>query len=161
MQRRMAAGVIAGLAAGAVFGIMMQLMTAPGPEGARMPMMAMIARVVRSDSVAVGWAYHLFNSALIGAIFGAWVGRSLRGYGSAILWGAAYGLGWWVLGGLVLMPILLGMPPLAPVAMAPMRPVAMGSLVGHVVFGLILGVGFLVLRGRWSEEQATPVRRVA
>jgi hypothetical protein len=72
-----------------------------------------------------------------------------------------YGVGWWVLGGLVLMPVLLGMPPLAPVMTAPMRPVALGSLAGHVVFGVILGAGFLALRGRPSSEQETAVRRVA
>lgn len=41
-----------------------------------------------------------------------------------------------MLGGLVLMPVLLGMPAFAPIAMEPMRPVAMGSLVGHLVYEL-------------------------
>lgn len=66
------AGTGAGLIAGAVFGVMMQMMMAPTPEGARMPMMAMVAKVVRSDTMLVGWVYHLFNSAVIGAIFG-WI----------------------------------------------------------------------------------------
>src|SRR5688500_9979911 len=45
----------------------MQMMTAPTPEGAPMPMMAMVAMVVRSESPIVGWLYHLLNSAVIGA----------------------------------------------------------------------------------------------
>ena len=56
-----------------------------------------------------------------------------------VIWGALYGFVWWILGGLILMPALLGMSPFAPLMMAPMRPVAMGSLIGHLIYGLILG----------------------
>jgi hypothetical protein len=40
------------------------------------------------------------------------------------------------------MPVALGMPPFAPIAMAPMRAVAMGSLAGHALFGLVLGAAY-------------------
>lgn len=50
-------GIASGLVGGVVFGIMMQMMNAPTPEGGQMPMMAMVAKVVRSDSMAVGWLY--------------------------------------------------------------------------------------------------------
>lgn len=156
---RILAGVGAGVIAGVVFGVMMQMMMAPTPEGARMPMMAMVAKVVRSDSMLVGWIYHLINSAVIGAIFGGIAGH-IGGYGRGVGWGALYGVFWWVLGGLVLMPVLLGMPAFAPIAMEPMRSVAMGSLVGHLVYGLILGgiyVGFL----RRVAAPATELRRAA
>lgn len=142
MRTKIGAGILAGLLAGLVFGIMMQMMTAPTPEGGRMPMMAMVAQVVRSDSLAVGWIYHLFNSAVIGGIFGLVLGGRSTGIGGGLAWGALYGVIWWVLGGLILMPVLLGMAAFAPLMMAPMRPVAMGSLVGHLVFGLILGGAF-------------------
>ncbi|MBI1733545.1 MAG: hypothetical protein HYR51_00080 [Candidatus Rokubacteria bacterium] len=156
---RILAGVGAGLIAGVVFGMMMQMMMAPTPEGARMPMMAMVAKVVRSDSMLVGWLYHLFNSAVIGAIFG-WVASHIGGYGRGLGWGALYGAFWWVLGGLVLMPVLLGMPAFAPIAMEPMRPVAMGSLVGHLVYGLILGGVYVSLQRR-AAAPATQLRRAA
>jgi uncharacterized membrane protein YagU involved in acid resistance len=139
------AGAIAGLIAGIVFGVMMQMMTAPTPQGGQVPMMAMVAMVVGSQSVAVGWVYHLFNSFIIGAIFGWLLGSRIYNYRAAIGWGALYGFGWWILGGLILMPMLLGMAPFAPLAMAPMRSVAMGSLVGHLIFGVILGPAFLSL----------------
>lgn len=45
-------GVVSGLVGGVLFGIMMQLMTAPTPDGGQMPMITMVAKVVRSDSVA-------------------------------------------------------------------------------------------------------------
>lgn len=147
MRTNLTAGVIAGLVAGVVFGIMMTVMRAPAPDGTSMPMMAMVAKVVGSASLAAGWAYHLFNSAVIGGLFGWGLGSRIGGYPSAAGWGAAYGIVWWVLGGLILMPMLLGMPALAPLQMASMRPVAFASLLGHVMFGVILGAGFVPLRG--------------
>lgn len=146
MRSDISSGIAAGLIGGVVFGIMMQLMNAPTPEGARMPMMAMVAMVVRSDSTFVGWLYHLFNSAVIGAIFGWWLGRRSQSFAAGLGWGAAYGFVWWILGALILMPLFLGMPPFAPVQMEPMRPVAMGSLLGHLIYGIILGGGFVMLK---------------
>jgi hypothetical protein len=131
MRNNIPAGVVAGLIAGVIFGIMMQMMTAPTPDGRVVPMMMMVAQVVRAGSLAVGWLYHLFNSAIIGAIFGWLLGtRTADRIGAGAKWGALYGFGWWILGGLILMPLLLGMPALASLRMAPMRPVAMGSLMG-------------------------------
>ena len=139
-------GIISGLVAGVVFGIMMQMMNAPTPEGGQMPMMAMVAKVVRSDSMAVGWIYHLFNSAVIGAVFGWLLGERSHKFSAAIGWGLGYGFVWWILGGLILMPVFLGMAPFAPLQMEMMRPVAMGSLMGHLIYGLILGGGFAMLK---------------
>jgi hypothetical protein len=146
MRSDISNGIVAGLVGGVVFGIMMQMMSAPTPEGGQMPMMLMVAKVVRSDSIAVGWLYHLFNSAVIGAIFGWLLGSRSRRFGDGLGWGAAYGFGWWILGGLILMPLFLGMAPFASIQMAPMRPVAMGSLVGHLIYGIILGGGFAMLK---------------
>jgi hypothetical protein len=145
MRNDIANGIAAGLVGGAVFGIMMQMMTAPTPEGGQIPMMAMVAKVVRSDSIAIGWFYHLFNSAVIGAIFGWLLGSRSHTVGAGLGLGAAYGLGWWIIGALILMPLSLGMAAFAPLMMEPMRPVAMGSLVGHFIYGLILGGGFAIL----------------
>jgi hypothetical protein len=122
-----------------VFGLMMQMMSAPTPDGGRMPMMAMVAMVVGSTSIMVGWLYHLINSVVIGVLFAALFGRRVYSLGSGAGWGTLWGIVWWVVGALVLMPIALGMPPFAPLMMPPMVPVALGSLAGHVVFGVILG----------------------
>jgi hypothetical protein len=146
MSGKISASVVAGLIGGVVFGAMMQMMMAPTPEGGEMPMMAMVGKIVGSPTVGVGWLYHLFNSAVIGAIFGWLLGDRVHGYASALGWGAAYGFAWWIIGGLILMPMFLGMPAFAPLMMPPMRMVAMGSLVGHLIFGLILGGAFAWLR---------------
>src|ERR687888_1760837 len=114
-------GIIGGLIGGVVFGIGMQMMVAPTPEGMQMPMMGMVAKIVNSDSLVVGWIYHLFNSAVIGAIFGWLLGSRSHHYGAGLGWGAVYGFVWWILGGLILMPLFLGMPAFGPLMMEMMR----------------------------------------
>ena len=145
MGPRIVAGIVSGLIAGVVFGMMMQMMSAPTPDGAQMPMINHVAMIVGSTSAAVGWLYHLFNSAVIGAIFAWLFDRRVYNYSSGLGWGAGYGFVWWILGGLILMPVFLGMPAFAPLMMPPMRMVAMGSLVGHLIYGLILGGAYVAL----------------
>ena len=140
MTSKITGGALAGLVGGIALGVMMQLMSAPTPEGGSMPMMAMVGMVVHSTSITVGWIYHLFNSAVIGILFAGFLGGRVSGNRSGVAWGAAWGVLWWVLGGLILMPLLLGMPAFASLIMPPMRPVAMGSLVGHLVYGSLLGI---------------------
>jgi hypothetical protein len=159
MKSRLLHGAAAGIAGGVMFGVMMQMMNAPTPDGASIPMMQMVAMVVGSTSLAVGWLYHLFNSAVIGALFGAFFGARIQNYSSGFSYGALWGAIWWVLGGLILMPVLLDMPAFAPLRMAPMRGVAMGSLVGHLVFGLILGGVYARLQHPVPVDTMRPVTR--
>lgn len=144
MQSKVVTGIIAGLIGGVVFGMMMTMMSAPDGK----PMMAMVAKVVRSDSLLVGWVYHLFNSAVIGALFALLFGNRVQSYGSGLLWGILWGVVWWILGGLILMPLFLGMPMFAPLMMEPMRMMAVMSLIGHIIFGAILGLAFFALVGK-------------
>jgi len=157
MNSRLLNGAGAGIAGGVIFGAMMQMMNAPTPEGGSVPMMQMVAMVVGSTSLAVGWLYHLFNSAVIGALFGAFFGRRIHGYSGGFSYGALWGVVWWILGGLILMPLLLGMPAFAPLQMAPMRPVAVGSLIGHLMYGLILGGVYVRLAHPVPIEGARPL----
>ena len=147
MRSRLTAGALAGLLAGVVFGVMMQMMSAPTPDGGRMPMMAMVAMVVRSKSLVVGWLYHLFNSAVIGALFGALLGGRAQGYGSGAGWGALWGVVWWVLGALILMPARLGMDLFA------LNSAAWRSLIGHVIYGLLLGAVYAVV-APWLQQRS-------
>jgi hypothetical protein len=156
MSARIGAAIGAGLIAGIVFGVMMQLMMAPTPEGARMPMLAMVGQIVGSPTIVAGWLYHLFNSAVIGAVFGWLLGSRVHGYASGLGWGTAYGVAWWIIGGLILMPILLGMSAFAPLMMPSMRIVAIASLIGHVIYGAILGDAYTWLR--YGAHPGAPVR---
>jgi uncharacterized membrane protein YagU involved in acid resistance len=116
-----------------------------------MGMLPMVANVVGSESAVVGFVYHMFNSAVIGAFFGLILGYLSHSYAQGALWGLAYGAVWWVLGPLVLMPLLLGMGPQFGMAFTP--PMLM-SLVGHLVFGVITGVVYVVYVHSRSASRA-------
>jgi hypothetical protein len=57
------------------------------------------------------------------------------------------------------MPLLLGTPPFAALRMPAMRPVAMGSLIGHLVYGSLLGAAYVRLYSRPGTRDAVPASR--
>jgi len=123
--------VVGGIVGGLVFGAMMGMMG----------MLPMVASVVGSESAAVGFLYHMFNSVVIGAIFGLVFGAWSHTYGQGAAMGLLYGVIWWVLGPLVLMPLMLGMgAPQFGMALAP--PMLM-SLAGHLLYGLLTGLVYV------------------
>ena len=126
-------GIIAGLGGGVVFGMMMAMMN----------MLPMVAGLVGSQSLVVGGLVHMAISAAIGAFYGVVLslGRVQLGWGSAIITGMVNGAIWWVLGGLILMPLGLGMTEMV---------LKIGtdqwlSLMGHVIYGVVTGLLFFVL----------------
>ncbi len=121
--RSVPVGIAGGLVGGIVFGLMMQMMG----------MIGMVGMLVGSESLAVAWGVHLAISAAIGAGFGLVLAPRVTGLATGLGLGAAYGLVWWVLGPLLLMPAAMGMPLLNVDA------TAWQSLLGHLVFGLVLG----------------------
>ena len=126
MTKKLAYGVYGGLAGGLVFGFMM----------AMMGMLPMIGQMVGAPSAAAGFAVHMVNSAVIGLAFAMilhWIGA--RG---GLATGLAYGLLWWGLGPLTLMPLFMGMG-FGVNWTATAVTQAIPSLVGHLVFGAILG----------------------
>ncbi len=106
------------------------------------------------DGTAVTHLRHCRRSGARLHIFGWLLGARVHGYGNGLGWGVLYGIAWWVLGGLILMPVLLGMPVFAPLRMAPMHPVAWGRLMGHAIFGLILGASFVWFRRASTAQVA-------
>lgn len=130
------AGALGGVVGGVAFGVMMQ----------GMGMMPMVAQLVGSDSVAVGWVVHLANSVAFGLLFGGVLGATSlgrrAGLAAWIALGLGYGVLWWVLGALLIMPAWLGMDLLV------LNTTTWQSLGGHLVYGALLGavVGLLVRR---------------
>jgi hypothetical protein len=120
---RIRAGIVGGLVGGIAFGVLMQTTG----------VLAMVAMLVGSGTVAVGWLVHLAISAFIGATFGVLFGRYAISVGRSTAIGIGYGLLWWILGGLILMPAKLGMDVFV------FSTMAWQSLLGHLVYGLLLG----------------------
>jgi predicted lipid-binding transport protein (Tim44 family) len=71
LAQRIAGGIVGGIVGGLVFGAMM----------AMMGMLPMVASVVGSKSALIGFLYHMFNSAIIGALFGLIFGQLSYAYG--------------------------------------------------------------------------------
>lgn len=136
-QKSITTGAIGGLAGGAVFGAMM------GMQG----MLPMVAMLVGSESAMVGLLIHMLNSAIIGGLFAVTLGARATNLVSGTKMGLAYGITWWFLGPLLIMPIALGMGP--QLSLSGMQG-ATQSLVGHIVFGGILGATFPLIAKRQS-----------
>src|SRR3954470_18908030 len=100
LARSVVAGAVFGIAGAVGFGMLM-LAYSPG-------MLLNIGGIVGATTYIGGWVYHLFNGAVIGSIFGLVLARVCTNYRVGLLWGLAYGFTWWVLGGLVLFPLMMG-----------------------------------------------------
>ena len=132
---RVIAGIVGGLVGGVAFGVLMQLTG----------MIPMVAMLVGSDSAGIGWLVHLVISAGIGAGFGVLLGGWATAMARSTGLGLGYGVVWWVLGGLMIMPAWLGM------GMFTINTMAWMSLLGHLIYGLLLGVVYALVAPRLSR----------
>jgi hypothetical protein len=163
MHKTTAAGAAAGAIGGVVFAGLMRLF----PVGAEhRSMIAFAADLVRGWSPLIGWLVYPVYGIAIGALFGWLLGWSALDKVRAVMWGGLYGVGWWIAAQLVLIPALLALWPLSISAVARFLDVALPLLVGHVVYGVILGIGwsrFMEVRRpqRWAARSNTNTRRAA
>src|SRR5574341_2619656 len=133
-MRALWVGAIAGILGGIPFGILMGMMG----------MMPMIGMLVRVDSAAVGVLVHAAISAITGAIYGFFAVRFPLTWRNAVIGGFVYGVIWWVLGALILMPAILGMFQMIFV----IEQMQWMSLLGHIIFGEVLALSFVWLYRR-------------
>lgn len=148
LARALAVGGTAGIVGGWAFGKWM----------AQVGFFPLIAGLVNSDSATVGITIHFAIAVAIGASFGMLFQRDVRGFGSCLGWGVAYGIFWWFLGPLTLLPILDGNPP----DWSYQQGAALfGSLVGHVVYGLLVGLIYAALDRLWVGffHDSDPINR--
>ncbi len=106
-----------------------------------------VAALVGGSSPVLGFIVHLVISSLIGMSYALLFQHEAPDIGSSIAWGTLYGLAWWFIGPLTLMPILLGSPPIWTVGTAD---VLLPSLLGHLLYGAATGLVFL-----WFERRHT------
>jgi len=148
LPRGLVGGSLAGIVGGWVFGKWME----------RAHFFPLIAGIVNSTSPAVGVALHFLIAVTIGATFGVLFQRQIRGFGSSLGWGAAYGLLWWFIGPLTLLPLLTR----KPIDWSSQHAGDLfGSLVGHVVYGLIVGLIYAAVDRVWRRlfYESDPLNR--
>jgi hypothetical protein len=141
MRSRIVAGAVAGLVAAIAAAAVLSIEAIPSPAGKTMRIISLMAQSVRSDSTMVAWLALLVAGMVIGALFGGVFATRAVDLGSASALAVIYGLVWWVVGWLVLMPLARGMPALAAVTMpSPSRlQIVMAGLLAHLAFGAVLG----------------------
>ncbi|WP_435334408.1 DUF6789 family protein [Haloarchaeobius sp. TZWWS8] len=145
-------GVVAGLVAGAVFGILMTIMMRPTIENA-------IPALLGMEGGLAGWIIHMSIAATLGVVFAALL-ETIPSIGADmqknVAIGMAYGAVLWVLLAVIVMPIWLQA---VGFAGAPAVPnVNYTSLLGHLVYGAILGAVYplLTYTNMGTERVAEP-----
>src|SRR6516164_9816395 len=102
--------------------------------------------------------FQFLLAVMMGVVFGVLFQRDVRGYGSCMGWGIGYAILWWFLGPMTLLP-LVSRTPLDWSADA--GSAMFGSLVGHILYGLILGVSYATIDRVWVRLfiQSDPLNR--
>src|SRR6266481_4090375 len=148
LSRAIVVGGLAGILGGWAFGQWM----------AKVNHFPLIAGLIHLSSREAGVGLHFLFACIIGASFGLLFQRDVRGYGSCLGWGLGYGIFWWFLGPMTIMPLWQG------------RRLdwsyqhgqeLFGSLVGHIVYGLIVGVIYAAVDRLWIALfiESDPINR--
>lgn len=146
--RAVVAGGLAGVLSGLIFSRWMYI-------GEFYPLLAGLPPLGSQRETVV---LHFGMALVIGATFGLLFQRDVRSFGSTMGWGLGYGILWWFLGQLTLLPAAAG----APLDWSAERGSELfGSLVGHIIYGLILGVVYASLDRVWVRLiiQSDPLNR--
>ncbi|MPZ27463.1 MAG: hypothetical protein GEV12_13920 [Micromonosporaceae bacterium] len=138
------AGVIGGLVGGIIFGVIM----ATGSD----MLIVMIGQLLSSDSTsqALGWVVHLAISIFAGGLFAVLVTKLARTWLVATLLGVVYGVIWWLVGAMWIMPTWLGMSQM----IFDWNDNSQLSLWGHLAFGLVLGLVYGMLAPRLAARRS-------
>jgi hypothetical protein len=117
-----------------------------------------VAGMVDSRSNLVVWLLYILVASLIGVAFGLLFQKEVGSYGSGLGWGTAYGILWWLLGPLTLLPASTGQPLDWSSAHATSQ---FGLLVGHVLFGALVGLLYAIIDRAcvWFLTETDPIRR--
>jgi len=157
-EKRIGTGLVAGLIAGIVFTLLAALLKTTLPDGEHTSMLIVAAEAVHAHGWVAGWIASLVYAVIVGGIFG-WLARAeIANESRMTLWGGLYGLAWWIVSSLFLIPALLAKVPLSSAVLAAMRPVAVASLIEHVVYGVILGFVFALLTTYVDRQRHHTVR---
>lgn len=108
---------------------------------ASMGMLPMVAQMIGAENPFIGFVVHMLISAIIGGVYGVVAPRLPAGWPITVGAGVIYGVIWWVLGALIIMPLVLGMGEMV-LSVGEMQWM---SLIGHIAFGIITAAFFALI----------------
>ena len=131
---------------GAFAGLTGGLVASPHPHCRWRPLVG--SRPRHSSFRLSGFFVHLFVSAAIGMTYGLLFRNEASTLGLGVMWGWLFGLIWWYIGPMTLLPLLLtGECDWRASAASALLP----SLTGHLIFGATTALIFLVLERRYTR----------
>ena len=147
-------GIVVGALAGTIGAVVFQIWML---KGGYFPLLAGLSESSLGSHSA---ALHFLFAAVVGVAFGLLFQQDIYGYGSSMGWGVGFGIFWWFLGPLTLHPMISG------VALdwtADHANEMFGSLVAHILLGVIVGVVYATVDRLWVRlfVSSDPIRREA
>lgn len=133
-------GALAGLVGGLVLGAAMSQLGEP-------PAFAIL---VMADLAVISFIVYMIVAAMMGAGLGLLVWHQRPGAGETLFWGLTYGILWWVLGPLTLLPLFAGEALAWDIHLAQEN---FPALLGHLLYGAATGLALAAIR-----RKAQPVR---
>lgn len=109
---------------------------------------AELAALVGSSSPLVGQMLYYLAGAIFGLLFGLPFHPHLQRVGPTLIWGVYYGLFWWILNSLILIPWLQsGGLPADGVWNVPLS--GLNSLTAYIFYGIILSLFYIIVNKIW------------
>jgi len=108
----------------------------------------LVAGLMGSNSMVLGTILHYVVGTTIGISFGLLFYRDVLGTGSSLVWGLNYGLLWWAIGPLTLLPGLLRFE-VHPDWSLVMAQAVFAPLVGHLLYGAVVGLFYALINRLW------------
>jgi uncharacterized membrane protein YagU involved in acid resistance len=142
--------VLIGLGSGVIGGLLFTIVML------RTGSLIQIANLVGAQSAFTGFIVHLLIAIVVGITYGLLFEQQHHGYGASLIWATVYALWWWLLGAATLFPILLNQPvDWSLETVTGLYP----SLIGHLLYGVGLGLVFQFLASRYKRAPSPHARR--
>lgn len=132
---RLTSGAVAGAVGGMAFGVLMLANFTINEQSGRTGMAELVKQFLGTGSIMIVWAVHMATSIVLGIVFSLFI--MPQSYRSSILWA----LGYIMVAGFVSSQIILRYATGAPID--PFDPGAIFALVGHLVYGVFLGIVYV------------------
>jgi len=127
-----AIGTVVGLVGGIIYGVFLSIKN----------MFPFVAYLVGSSEATVGIVVHFAISIVLGVVFLLVFAKHIKNrYSRGVMFGLCYGGLWWLLGSLIIIPILLVVGAQSSIELLSLW--ILPSLVWHLIFGLALGTAYV------------------